>query len=660
MERKLVVLLVMGLLAISLGQTAFIYYTSVNLVSDSQVTAKATLQSGMVDICINSPPLFSFGCNTTLRQSDFYSCTLNASDADNDTLYFGVSTLSGGLNGSIDTGGTFSVTPTQAMVGSSVLEFQVSDASFCANGDAYLNVSFNVTDKNDPPVYDVPIASPISWLQDSSYRGLFLNDHFSDPDGDPLTYQYFSFSSGFTFTILGTSEVIITHSSCGTGSVIFQAKDPYNLTADSGVISLDVTCADENPPPNAGGGGGAFSSCESEWKCESEWSRCYINGTQKRSCTDIHGCEDPYTRYFWQECEYIAHCYNGVKDIDEEGIDCGGSDCEICETCYDDKLNNYEVEVDCGGPNCNACSNCFNGIQDYQETGLDCGGPSCEPCPTCNDGIQNQNETGLDCGGPFCAPCTRIEAPTLIEDGGGPEKIQIILLGSFLGLAILAVTYRLFKNQIHALIAALLLAAAMKKRKQILLSNEQKQFILSKLAELEKKDLLKKNKLSQFQNLLGRLQRQFFSFLIDSAADIPLIHERIDKLHTNNKVKELLKKQFISLMKLEKTKNLSLLELQLHLEFFRTIIFHLSRVERQEVSRTVSELTSYKEPVIDVIRQLLYNGVLALQFSKNTVAREKYMKALQLYQTLDQKEQAVVYDELALDFHHLAYASTFQ
>ena len=48
-------------------------------------------------------------------------------------------------------------------------------------------------------------------------------------------------------------------------------------------------------------------------------------------------------------------------------------------------------------------SECGNGIKDQNEDGIDCGG-SCGPCPTCDDRIKNQDETDIDCGGP-CKSC---------------------------------------------------------------------------------------------------------------------------------------------------------------------------------------------------------------------------------------------------------------
>ncbi len=47
----------------------------------------------------------------------------------------------------------------------------------------------------------------------------------------------------------------------------------------------------------------------------------------------------------------------------------------------------------------------FDGIQNLDEEGIDCGGSSGTPCPSCTDGIQNGDETGIDCGGSSCVEC---------------------------------------------------------------------------------------------------------------------------------------------------------------------------------------------------------------------------------------------------------------
>ena len=106
---------------------------------------------------------------------------------------------------------------------------------------------------------------------------------------------------------------------------------------------------------------------------------------------------------------YPAHCYNGILDGNEAGIDCGGS-CPPCFTnhCNDGVLNGDETGLDCGGLDCPPCNTdyCSDGIQNNGETGVDCGGP-CVACyvNSCNNGLWDGNETGVDCGG-SCTPCT--------------------------------------------------------------------------------------------------------------------------------------------------------------------------------------------------------------------------------------------------------------
>jgi len=61
------------------------------------------------------------------------------------------------------------------------------------------------------------------------------------------------------------------------------------------------------------------------------------------------------------EANKIPPCFNGVKDGNETGIDCGGPDCDPCEiSCIDQLLNGDEEGVDCGGTICNVCNPIVN------------------------------------------------------------------------------------------------------------------------------------------------------------------------------------------------------------------------------------------------------------------------------------------------------------
>lgn len=71
-------------------------------------------------------------------------------------------------------------------------------------------------------------------------------------------------------------------------------------------------------------------------------------------------------------------CFDGLKNQDETGIDCGGK-CSECETCNDKLQNQNEEGVDCGGV-CTQCQTCFDDLKNQDETGVDCGGVCSIPC----------------------------------------------------------------------------------------------------------------------------------------------------------------------------------------------------------------------------------------------------------------------------------------
>lgn len=109
------------------------------------------------------------------------------------------------------------------------------------------------------------------------------------------------------------------------------------------------------------------------------------------------------------ECAPCDPCWNGVRDGDEVGIDCGGSCNRLCSSlCGDGILNGTETELDCGGSECPACPTCTDQIMNGDEVGIDCGGSECNPCATsnnCTNGIRDGDEFWADCGGTICPDC---------------------------------------------------------------------------------------------------------------------------------------------------------------------------------------------------------------------------------------------------------------
>ncbi|RAL20326.1 hypothetical protein DL240_17240 [Lujinxingia litoralis] len=158
-------------------------------------------------------------------------------------------------------------------------------------------------------------------------------------------------------------------------------------------------------------------------------------------------------------------CEDGVKNAQESGVDCGGSECEPCgagescqmaadcasgyctegvcveqscaevecgeqEVCYralcyvscdgadvcDPGSRCYEgvcLPLDCSATTCESDETCYRGVcyaacagdASCPEEGARCVEGSCV-VPTCTDGLQNGAETDIDCGGPECEACT--------------------------------------------------------------------------------------------------------------------------------------------------------------------------------------------------------------------------------------------------------------
>jgi hypothetical protein len=115
------------------------------------------------------------------------------------------------------------------------------------------------------------------------------------------------------------------------------------------------------------------------------------------------------------ECDPCEQCNNGIKDGDEEAVDCGGTVCGPCgDLCGDGLLNGYEIETDCiDGTDvnaccCTACPTCDDGEKNGLEWGIDCGGPECAPCcatGNCGNGYTDGQEFNTDCGGLICDDC---------------------------------------------------------------------------------------------------------------------------------------------------------------------------------------------------------------------------------------------------------------
>jgi len=134
-------------------------------------------------------------------------------------------------------------------------------------------------------------------------------------------------------------------------------------------------------------------------------------------------------RYDTSKCytnDTFYRCSNGVKDITEADVDCGG-DCKPCalnKTCFGNSDctsnscvmgkcvvnpctnnvfdNGTETDVDCGGT-CGSCSNGKNCVANTDCTSGFCISGTCSVNP-CTNGIKDNGELDVDCGG-TCSSC---------------------------------------------------------------------------------------------------------------------------------------------------------------------------------------------------------------------------------------------------------------
>jgi hypothetical protein len=138
-------------------------------------------------------------------------------------------------------------------------------------------------------------------------------------------------------------------------------------------------------------GGGSYCNTPNAPDYYGKFSKSYTNG-------NLSYWLDPYLSGAtsigtYNPSDINEHCYNGIKDSNETGVDCGGN----CPPC------NWTLPGGAGGWTFDSCN---NGVKDNDETGIDCGG-SCRPCggvTQCTNCQKDGDEAGVDCGG-SCPPC---------------------------------------------------------------------------------------------------------------------------------------------------------------------------------------------------------------------------------------------------------------
>ena len=169
-------------------------YSIVVSASDGQTSISQTFNL----TAVNTLPVAS-SATVTLNEDTSTTGDLhnNASDADQDTLSFAVTT--GPTHGSLlfNANGSYTYTPNANFNGSDSFSYRVTDADSGVSSIA--TITFNVA-----PVYDAPIATGTIAAQtgnDGSSFNLNVAGNFSDADNRPLTYTAVGLPTGLSIDL---------------------------------------------------------------------------------------------------------------------------------------------------------------------------------------------------------------------------------------------------------------------------------------------------------------------------------------------------------------------------------------------------------------------------------------------------------------------------
>ncbi len=332
---------------------------------------------------VNDPPVLEnktatvggLGATTTNWDEPFYY-DVNATDEDNDTMYFYVyfiscEKLNGDTNCTIfgidEMTGEINFTPTFAEVGNYTVNYTVTDKYDGEWGWDWYVGSFSVTEfENEPPnITDwYPPEYNITIREGESQ---FFNITVVDDSGIPAAQWYkdgvaIPGEGGLCYNETSNYTFVATYDDSGIYNITVMVTDgQYVVSHEWRLIVLD---REPKKPYRPSPRPPLVPACMENWEC-TVWSVCSKEDVQIRICVDLSKCNTTLNKPVESRlCTYTPYpdCYDGIKN------------------CHD---GSCEILTDCGGP--------------------------CPPCPTCSDGIRNchvggECEEGIDCGGP-CPPC---------------------------------------------------------------------------------------------------------------------------------------------------------------------------------------------------------------------------------------------------------------
>lgn len=647
MNRKIFQLTVVLIVLLNVLSTAYILYVTEH--SLEKTTANAAGQ-GTVSLCFNQAPSFSIPCNSTMSQGTLFTCQLNASDPDGGTITYS-QTPNAPDNQTyfnISSSGLINFTPSNDAVGNHSVTITIDDGSGCNDAEISLLYEYNISNINDAPILLESLPDQ-NFTVNTTLVAFFLSDYFSDPDGDELNFTFVRDLSEITMnvTLNGDSSVVFFSRDCGSAFFRFFATDPYGLQTPSNLIEVESECPEEqsgggtsssSSGGGGGGGGGSFFQCRPELSCL-PWSDCYPNNLSVQVCRDKNGCNTD-SRGNVNEIKFYQNCtYTGEKILCQEDWLC--SDWSVCSMDGNQNRSCEDLE---------RCDTTYFRPSLEQE---------CTYLPTCHDGVQNGDETGIDCGG-SCQACRVVQQPTILVEAGFPTLWVFIII---LLLSVLLAVTVLYREQLHEAMARLGWLMVRKHKKELLLTQAEKQIMFESIYDLERNMREKKLGPEGSYEKVAAIVRKYYSFALDIPFEFTL--EEFSKALDEAKISQELKDVFLTFVDrltfIESSKVIHLLGPQLlavireevRLLTCMTSEYTLEEVERELASREITDSLSY----IEEIWIRLLNSFEALQFLRSDLAREEYMKILKAYENLTAEQKSSIYTAINRLYIEIKYCA---
>jgi hypothetical protein len=607
----------------------------------------------------------SCSANYSLHTNETFTCNLNYTQLNNDTLNFSSYFDTETEIFTIQSNGTINYTSTNETWGTHNAVIVVTEESDTCNNNSQISsyeYNFIVTLNNTAPEYYTHLPN-ITMVEYSRKIPYYLNDYFRDIDGHQLTYTFLSQAPNYYNISINqdTGEVtIISYGECGEFPIGFMVEDPEDEYAISSPFpKLTITCSDSSGGSTGGSSGGSSgggssrsSTCNEDWTCQG-WSDCYsptilrpenINGYQKRTCYDQEGCDaDNYEYTLYQDCFYEI-----------EGACYPSWECGEWTPCRDDGTQ----ERICLDEN-----SCNEGEQ--KRFGIPTLIKLCAYLESCTDGVKNGNELGVDCGG-SCEPCKTIELAAIIQDS---NKILTWVIGSliFILLAII-ILYKIFKKQIKELFSKLAWNIVKKHARQIyLLGNNKKNFIselksyenkLVKISKDGKIDKKEKDKLdSDFFILFRKLFSEILEINYDSSKE--LFMKKIIALETTEEFRKILlnlTNRFLIFESDGRKGIVTINDIILDYNIIKFIAITVSDSLKTELKQI--NLVSLKQDELMEMITLINKSYILLQRNNSKESKEIYLKIIKKYENLNEKDKSKIYDLTTILFNILTYVSS--